>query len=195
MTEHLDEFSAEMAGGGEADESAQRTRPAGTRNAEFNTESAFAAAPAREANQRAEEEKISSNLCEKIKSSEKVSARTGEKISAPPAPHRTLTNRLRYFWSFTLAGLMLLSIAPPVLLISALAGRREWVYPFAHFGAKLWLRLSGVGVRVRGEENLVPEQTYIFISNHRSYLDTAALFHYAGRRRRIGLLAKKELLK
>lgn len=183
-----------MAGEGSADEP-QCARPAGTRNADFNTESAFAAAPAREANQRTKNEDISSNIGGKINPSGKVLARFGEKISAPPAPHRTLINRLRYFWSFALAGLMLLIIAPPVLSISALAGRREWVYPFAHFGAKLWLRLSGVRVRVRGEENLVSNQTYIFISNHRSYLDTAALFHYAGRRRRIGLLAKKELLK
>ena len=36
-------------------------------------------------------------------------------------------------------------------------------------------------------------QSYVFVSNHRSYLDTAALFRYAGKR--IGLVAKKELLK
>jgi 1-acyl-sn-glycerol-3-phosphate acyltransferase len=48
-------------------------------------------------------------------------------------------------------------------------------------------------VFVRGSEHLDPKQTYVFISNHRSYLDTATLFVYTGRR--IGLLAKKELLK
>lgn len=53
--------------------------------------------------------------------------------------------------------------------------------------------LSGVKVRVRGLEHLDSQQPYVFISNHRSYLDTAALFYYTGRR--IGLLAKKELLK
>ncbi|HYX42873.1 MAG TPA: lysophospholipid acyltransferase family protein, partial [Pyrinomonadaceae bacterium] len=56
-----------------------------------------------------------------------------------------------------------------------------------------WLRLSGASVRVSGLERLDPQQTYIFVANHRSYLDTATLFCYVGRR--IGLLAKKELLK
>jgi 1-acyl-sn-glycerol-3-phosphate acyltransferase len=42
-------------------------------------------------------------------------------------------------------------------------------------------------------ENLDADENYVFISNHRSYLDTATLFIYTGRR--IGLVAKKELLK
>jgi 1-acyl-sn-glycerol-3-phosphate acyltransferase len=46
---------------------------------------------------------------------------------------------------------------------------------------------------VRGLELLDPKQPYVFVSNHRSYLDTAVLFAYLGRR--IGILAKKELLK
>jgi 1-acyl-sn-glycerol-3-phosphate acyltransferase len=54
------------------------------------------------------------------------------------------------------------------------------------------LRLSGAKVKVSGGERLDPNQTYVFISNHRSYLDTATLFVYTGRR--LGLLAKKELL-
>jgi len=53
--------------------------------------------------------------------------------------------------------------------------------------------LSGMQVRVRGLELLNPDQAYVFISNHRSYLDTATLFAYLGRR--IGVIAKKELLK
>jgi 1-acyl-sn-glycerol-3-phosphate acyltransferase len=71
--------------------------------------------------------------------------------------------------------------------------KHELVYPWALFGARQWLRLSGVRVEVRGLELLDPKQTYVFVSNHRSYLDTAAMFIYTGRR--IGLLAKKELLK
>src|SRR4029079_17256551 len=56
-----------------------------------------------------------------------------------------------------------------------------------------WLRLSGVKVQVSGAEHIDPNQTYVFISNHRSYLDTATLFAYTGQR--LGVLAKKELLK
>lgn len=106
---------------------------------------------------------------------------------------RTLLGRLRYFWSFFCAGAMMLFLAPPALLLARLAGRPSMVYPVALFGAKWWLKLSGVRVNVRGREHLDPNRTYIFVSNHLSYLDTAALFYHTGRR--IGILAKKELLK
>jgi len=42
-------------------------------------------------------------------------------------------------------------------------------------------------------ELLDPKQTYVFASNHRSYLDTATLFAFLGRR--IGMISKKEVLK
>lgn len=91
------------------------------------------------------------------------------------------------------AAVMLLIIGPPAILFARLAGRREWLYPFARFGARHWLRLSGVRVRVSGLERLDPKQSYVFVANHRSFLDTAALFYHLGRR--IGMIAKKELLK
>jgi 1-acyl-sn-glycerol-3-phosphate acyltransferase len=93
----------------------------------------------------------------------------------------------------TAAGLLLLVFGPPALLVSYLANRRHWVYPWALFGARNWLRMSGVKVRVRGLELLDPRQSYVFVANHRSFLDTAALFFHL--RRRIGIIAKKELLK
>ena len=106
---------------------------------------------------------------------------------------RTLAGRLLYWWSLFVAAMLLLIFGPPALTIAYLAGHREWVYPWALFGARNWLRLSGMKVRVHGLEHLDPQQSYVFIANHRSYLDTATLFHYTGRR--IGIIAKKELLK
>jgi 1-acyl-sn-glycerol-3-phosphate acyltransferase len=100
--------------------------------------------------------------------------------------------RLHYWWSLFVAGALLLIFGPPVLLVAWLSGNHELVYPWALFGARNWLRLSGMKVNVTGQEHLDPNQTYVFISNHRSYLDTATLFVYTGRR--LGLLAKKELL-
>ena len=105
----------------------------------------------------------------------------------------TLAGRLWYWWSLTAAALLLLVFGPPVITAALIARRPHWVYPWAHFGARSWLRLSGVRVRVRGLENLDPQQPYVFIANHRSFLDTAALFYHL--KRRIGILAKKELLK
>ena len=68
-----------------------------------------------------------------------------------------------------------------------------WLYPVGRWGARVWLKASGAKVKVTGLENLDDDRTYVFISNHRSYLDTATLFFYAGRK--MGLVAKKELLK
>jgi 1-acyl-sn-glycerol-3-phosphate acyltransferase len=109
------------------------------------------------------------------------------------ARRRTLAGRLWYWWSLTAAALLLLVFGPPAITAALVARRPHWVYPWALFGARNWLRLSGVRVRVCGLENLDPRRSYVFIANHRSFLDTATLFYHTGRR--IGLLAKKELLK
>jgi len=119
-------------------------------------------------------------------------------IERPIAQSNTTANgglagRIRYWWSLSVAAALLLIFGPPALLTAWLTGKREVVYPWAEFGARNWLRLSGAKVRVTGRERLDPQQPYVFISNHRSYLDTATLFLHTGRR--IGLLAKKELLK
>lgn len=101
--------------------------------------------------------------------------------------------KLWYWWSLTVASVMLLVIGPPTIIFCWLVNRREWLYPWCLFGAKNWLRLSGMKVVTRGKENIDPNESYVFICNHRSYLDTAAIFYYTGKR--IGIIAKKELLK
>lgn len=106
---------------------------------------------------------------------------------------RNFTRRLHYWWSLFLAGALLGLLGPPILIVAWLVNKHDLVYPVALFGASRWLRWSGVRVEVKGLELLDPKQTYVFVSNHRSYLDTATLFIFTGRR--IGLLAKKELLK
>ena len=108
-------------------------------------------------------------------------------------PPRSLLGRLHYWWSLFVAGALLGTLGPPILLLAWLVNKHDLVYPVALFGARAWLRLSGVKVVVKGLDQLDPKQTYVFVANHRSYLDTAGLFVHTGRR--IGLLAKKELLK
>lgn len=71
--------------------------------------------------------------------------------------------------------------------------RRIWLYPLAKWGAKTWLRACGARVNVTGLEHIEDGRSYVFISNHRSYLDTATLFFFAGKK--MGLVAKRELLK
>ena len=104
-----------------------------------------------------------------------------------------LTGKLRYWWSWFAAAMLLLVVGTPSVAFLYIINRRVWLYPLALWGARTWLQLCGAEVRVTGKQNLDPDRSYVFASNHRSYLDTAALFSHAGRR--IGLVAKKELLK
>lgn len=121
--------------------------------------------------------------------------RAGDVVRAESstAARATLAGRLWYWWSLVAAALLLLVFGPPIIIAARVAGRPYWLYPWARFGARNWLRLSGARVRVRGREHLDAGRAYVFIANHRSFLDTAAVFYYL--RRRIGILAKKELLR
>jgi 1-acyl-sn-glycerol-3-phosphate acyltransferase len=101
--------------------------------------------------------------------------------------------KLRYWWCWLVAGSMLLFIAAPALVVLWIINRRTWLYPLALWGAKNWLAACGAEVKVTGREHIDENKSYVFASNHRSYLDTAALFRFAGKR--MGLVAKKELLK
>ena len=104
-----------------------------------------------------------------------------------------LIGKLRYWWSLSFAGIMLLLVALPAMMFLQIINRRMWLYPLCLWGSKVWIRGSGAQVKVSGRENLEEDKSYIFIANHRSYIDTTALFAYAGKK--IGLIAKKELLK
>ena len=101
--------------------------------------------------------------------------------------------KLRYWWSWLVAGSLLLFIATPALIFLWIINRRLWLYPLAQWGAKTWLRACGARVKVTGRDNIDPSRSYVFASNHRSYLDTATLFFCAGKK--MGLVAKQELLK
>ncbi|MBK9214156.1 MAG: 1-acyl-sn-glycerol-3-phosphate acyltransferase [Chloracidobacterium sp.] len=101
--------------------------------------------------------------------------------------------KIRYWWCWFVAAALLLVLGVPCLTFVWIINRKTWIYPIAFWGAKAWLRGCGARVRVTGSENLDPERSYVFASNHRSYLDTATLFVYSGPQ--MGLVAKKELLK
>jgi 1-acyl-sn-glycerol-3-phosphate acyltransferase len=119
--------------------------------------------------------------------------RSGVDASVESSTRAGVGGRLWYWWSLFVAAMLLLILGPPAIGLSLLLGNRERLYPWALFGGGMWLRLSGARVRVRGLEHLDPARPYVFIANHRSFLDTATLFCHLDRR--IGLLAKKELLK
>lgn len=120
---------------------------------------------------------------------------TNQKLTFPvemPNGSR-FVGRLRYWWCWFVAGSLLLFIATPALIILSIIDRRIWLYPLAQWGAKTWLRACGATVKVTAHENLEDGRSYVFVSNHRSYLDTATIFFCTGKK--MGLVAKKELLK
>lgn len=104
-----------------------------------------------------------------------------------------LLGKLRYWWCWFVAGSLLLVVAVPLLIVLAIINRKMWLYPVARLGANLWLKACGADIVVRGGEQLSENESYVFVSNHRSYLDTATLFFHTGHK--MGLVAKKELLK
>lgn len=101
--------------------------------------------------------------------------------------------KIRYWWCWLVAAVLLLFIATPSLIVLWIINRREKLYPLARWGARTWLSACGAKIKVSGIEHLDPDKSYVFASNHRSYLDTAAFFFYTGKK--MGLVAKKELLK
>lgn len=120
-----------------------------------------------------------------------MSDQSAAKSSTRRGPH--IIGVLLFAWSWFVAGALLLIFAPPVLLLGILFKRQNWIYWWANWGARNWLRLTGVKVNVTGREHLEPNQAYVFVANHFSYLDAAPLFAYTGHR--MGMVAKKELLK
>ena len=120
-----------------------------------------------------------------------VPEKNAAKSSIRPGPR--LIGMLWFAWSWFVVGALLLIFAPPVLLIGGLLKRQDWIYWWANWGARNWLRLTGVTVKVTGRQHLDPDQPYVFVANHYSYLDAVPLFAYTGRH--MGVVAKKELLK
>jgi 1-acyl-sn-glycerol-3-phosphate acyltransferase len=104
-----------------------------------------------------------------------------------------VVGKLRYWWSWLVVSFIILFIAAPIMIIYRFRKKRDGFFEWCDWGSRIWLKTCGVKVNVTGYENLEDGQQYVFISNHRSYLDTATLYAFAGRR--VGLVAKKELLK
>src|SRR5919107_4171479 len=104
-----------------------------------------------------------------------IEGRDGESVDASveSSTRATLRGRLWYWWSMSAAAMLLLILGPPAIGLSLLLGDREKLYPWALFGGSMWLRLSGARVRVRGLEHIDPKRPYVFIANHRSFLDHA----------------------
>ncbi|HMO79697.1 MAG TPA: lysophospholipid acyltransferase family protein [Pyrinomonadaceae bacterium] len=124
-----------------------------------------------------------------------LAIRENKKLAFPlhESSKSRISGKLRYWWCWAVAGTLLLVVGMPALLIFGIINKKMWIYPITRWGANLWLKACGATVKVSGKEHLPADESFVFISNHRSYLDTATLFFFTGRK--LGLVAKKELLK
>lgn len=104
---------------------------------------------------------------------------------------------IRYYWTFVVAGLLLLFIGFPIILtghiLRILFKVDGFIFPYAKFGCRVYLRSAGARVHVSGLQHLDPDRAYLFIANHQSTLDPPLLFAYLGHD--VGAIAKKELQK
>ncbi len=108
-----------------------------------------------------------------------------------------LAAHLRYLWTLVVAALCFLIIGIPLVLMGytlrAVFGIEDVVFPFARFGARLYLWSAGVRAVVSGRDHLDDNETYLFVANHQSNLDPPLIFCNVGQN--VGALAKKELRK
>jgi len=76
--------------------------------------------------------------------------------------------------------------------VCAILPRTDWCWTATHYMARLFLRLAGMRLTVRGAEQLPREGPVVLASNHASYLDGLVLA--AAIRRPSRFIAKSELL-
>lgn len=92
------------------------------------------------------------------------------------------------FWFFSIA-----LIAPFVVTLTRLTGNENFIYKPVRVFVKLGLALVGIRVVVKGRENVVPGQTYVFTPNHQSVAEVPLFVTYLGCNP--AYLAKKELFR
>src|SRR5207253_2441204 len=105
-------------------------------------------------------------------------AEEGAQFSTTARP--SVGARLRYHWTFVVATLLFLFIGVPFIslghLLRWLFGVEDFIFPFAQFGVRLYVRAAGARVHVTGLEHLDPNQAYVFVANHQSNLDPPLIF-------------------
>lgn len=105
--------------------------------------------------------------------------------AAPASRFRVVLNRILFRG-------MLFTMGTIAVILYRVLPNKAPVWAFARAQARFLARLCGVKVRVRGLEHL-QSGPYVFVSNHQSHFDIAALLGYLPGQNRFA--AKKELFK
>lgn len=104
---------------------------------------------------------------------------------------------IRYYWTFVVAGLLLLFVGFPAILTGHILRRffgvEDFIFPFGKLGCRIYVWSAGARAHVTGLERLDRNQAYVFIANHQSNLDPPLLFAYL--EHNVGAIAKMELFR
>jgi 1-acyl-sn-glycerol-3-phosphate acyltransferase len=106
----------------------------------------------------------------------------------------TILNRSYTAWVLLVFTVFMIILLPAILLPFLMGPRFTWIgYKFLWLWSWIFSKLTFIRYRLYGKENIVPGRSYIFVSNHTSFLDIPGIrLMIPGEFRPI---AKKELLK
>jgi 1-acyl-sn-glycerol-3-phosphate acyltransferase len=82
---------------------------------------------------------------------------------------------------YLFVGIYVAIAAPVVIIWTLLSGKAAHLFSLARFCVRIAGWMSGIRLRVSGSERLLPEKTYLFLSNHQGNFDGPILFHATGR--------------
>jgi 1-acyl-sn-glycerol-3-phosphate acyltransferase len=117
---------------------------------------------------------------------------TANSIPGPVGLTRVpLAAQLRGWAIVALWGGSLLIVGSIALLLYVFFRTPKTIFIPARYVLRLGCQVGGIHIAVRGLEKLRPDQPYIFVANHQSWLDPVAMFLTLGRD--LAFLAKKEL--
>ncbi len=83
---------------------------------------------------------------------------------------------LRSAATYIVVALYVLLIGPPTLLVALLFGRRALLYRIGHVGVRLGLFLSGIKMRVEGQEHIQRGRAAVYAVNHTSNVEPPIVF-------------------
>jgi 1-acyl-sn-glycerol-3-phosphate acyltransferase len=100
---------------------------------------------------------------------------------------------VRSILMYAFVGLYVLLLAFPGILWSVLARDSSLLYRWARFCIRTAGWICGIRVEVHGREKILPQRTYVFLSNHQGNIDGPVLLHTIPRDWKA--LIKKELMR
>lgn len=106
---------------------------------------------------------------------------------------RWLVISLRSLLTWAVGVVVTVVCAGIVIAIALVKDTSPWIERVIRFWSRVWIAVSGTDLKIEGQENVDPDQSYVVVSNHLSTLDIMACFLAV--RLPIRYLAKKELFR